>query len=164
MALELYRPGVRSLAVRKPNHRARRRYRFGAHKKRLRDPGTRLWEGTLVFAKAIGRYAGTGAGHQRVLRSGMSAVFHWWCEAGTRGNAHDKRQVAMDVASETASHFGFDEAAIDSALEELVPQWSTERCRNGHPEGRSQAYFEPEVDRVLQTEPLHVPEYRFSGG
>lgn len=164
MAIELYRPGVRSLAAHKPSPRTRSRYRFGAHKKRLRDPSTRMYESMLVFAKAIGTFAGTNAPPKRVLRSGLNAIFHWWCSEGPRGTGMDKRDDATEVASETAEHFGFDEALVASLMPGLIDQWESQRCRNGRPTATSWRPFDRQLDRVLQNQPLDVPKYRFGGG
>lgn len=164
MAMELYRPGVRSLAVRKPNRRARQRYRFGAHKKRLRDPSTRMYEAMLVFAKAVGQYAGTGTRPKRVLRSGLNAIFYWWCNEGPRGTGWDKRDDAIHVATETAEHFGFDEDTIAELMPALAIQWGKHRCRNGRSKQPPKTYFDRQLDPVLETRPLDVPKYRFGGG
>ena len=163
MAMELYRPGVRSLAVRKPNQSVRQRYRFAAHKKRLRDPSVRMYEAMLVFAKAIVQYAGTDARPQRVLRSGLNAIFHWWCTEGPRGPGIHKRDDAIYVATETAEHFGFDEDTIEDLIPALTNEWGAQRCRNGRSARAPRSYFDNQLDPALQTRPLDVPEYRFSG-
>ena len=164
MAMELYRPGVRSLSVHKPNPRTRQRYRFAAHKKRLRDPSVRMYEAMLVFAKAIGQYAGTDARPQRVLRVGLNAIFHWWCTEGPRGTGIDKRDDAIHVAEETAEHFGFDEDAIADLMPALLNVWEAQRCRNGRPTRTYATYYDRQLDPVLQTSPLDVPKYRFGAG
>jgi len=164
MAIELYRPGVRSLAVRKTNPKARRRYRFSAYRKRLRDPDTRMYESMLVFAKAIGQFAGTQTPPDRVLRSGVNAIFHWWCDDGPRGNGSDKRADAVLAAADAAEHFGFDPELTDSVLLDMESQWDKQRCRNGRLKMRARRPFNPQTDRVLQHQALDVPKYRFGGG
>ena len=122
-----------------------------------------MYEAMLVFAKAIGRYAGTGARPERVLRSGLNSIFHWWCREGPRGTGIDKRDDAIYVAEETAEHFGFDEDAIADQMPALLNEWDAQRCRNGRSTQVSMTPFSRQVDPVLETRPLDVPEYRFSG-
>lgn len=122
-----------------------------------------MYEAMLVFAKAVGQYAGTDARRQRVLRSGLNAIFHWWCTEGPRGTGIDKRDDAIYVAEETAEHFGFDEGAIASQMPALLNEWGAQRCRNGRPTRTYATYFDQQLDPALQTSPLDVPKYRFSG-
>jgi hypothetical protein len=164
MAIELYRRGGRVPATRNHTPRLpRRKYRFGAHKKRLRDPSTRMYEAMLVFGKAVGAFVGTNQPRQTVAKSGIDAVFHWWCKDGPRGTGHDKREDGAIVAAQTAENFGFDEALVESLMPALMERWLIQRCRNGCPH-RKKPYFDRQTDPVLVNKPLAASEYRFAGG
>ena len=162
MAIELYGRGARLPAVRTHNPRLpRRKYRFSAHKKRLRDPATRMYESMLVFGKAVGAFVGTNQPKETVAKSGINAVFHWWCKDGPRGTGFDKREDAAIVAAQAAEHFGFDEAMVDSLMPALMDRWTAQRCRNGCPH-RKKGYYDHQTDPVLQTESMAGPAYRFA--
>lgn len=84
------------------------------------DAPSHLYPSMLVFARGVGHHAGESSSVQDAAKSGMEAVFAWWCTEGAPRGPIDKRDDALTVAQQAAEHFGFEDDVIESVSRQMM--------------------------------------------